>query len=258
MDDLDPDLEQAIQAQHEQRYDDALRHLQAVSGRVLASAASARVNLFMTMFTWRMLSDDHAPARAALAGMRDEQAARVLNGDFAFASGRVWPGTRFQLVADMHRIIGESRATWQLFVALEALSPEQARREAPMALPAIVEAGDFERAARYLPPDPLERLDELNETAQHFPLFPPDRSAPRLAADLSNFMKDVRLRAATWEGLGRDLDAKELRDAALAGLASDAMRALAQDELAEPGAIMRALSAHQMALDEGKSARPSS
>ena len=97
--------------------------------------------------------------------------------------------------------------------------------------------GRAERAERHLPRDPMERLDELNALALNLPLFPPHRSAPRLTAELSNFVTDVRLRAA-----------------ALAGLAQDEMRTLAMRELAEPGAITSAITAHQMAQDEAAGA----
>ena len=110
------------------------------------------------------------------------------------------------------------------------------------------------RAERHLPRDPMERLNELNALALNLPLFPPHRSAPRLTAELSNFVKDVRLCADTWEGLGRHAEAHALRAAALAGLAQDEMRTLAMRELAEPGAITSAITAHQMAQDEAAGA----
>jgi hypothetical protein len=176
MDDLDPDLRQAIQAEQEERYGDALQSLLAAYGRLLQSEEAGRGNEFGIMFAWRLLSQAHAPARAALARLRDEQAAHLLDGDFAFASGRAWPRTRFDLIRQMNDILGDTHATWDLFVRLEALAPDHARRHAYLALPAIVEAGDFTRAARYLPRNPLDRLDELRELAQRFPLFPPDRA----------------------------------------------------------------------------------
>jgi hypothetical protein len=254
MDDLDPDLRQAIQAEQEERYDDALQSLLAAYGRLLQSEEAGRGNEFGIMFAWRLLSEAHAPARAALARLRDEQAAHLLDGDFAFASGRAWPRTRFDLIHRMNDILGDTHATWDLFVRLEALAPDHARRHAYLALPAIVEAGDFTRAERYLPRNPLDRLDELRELAQRFPLFPPERAAPRLAGELSNFMRNVSLCATTWEGLGRSAEASRLREAALDGLPSDDMRELARRELAEPGAIHRALAAHQIAQDEAGAA----
>src|SRR5437763_12306752 len=115
MADLDPDLRQAAHAGDEGRYDDALRCLLAVTGR-------------------------------------------LMTGDFACAFERNFRRTRFHLVVDMNEMQDDGHATWALFVRLEALAPEQARREAFLALPAIVAAGDFERAERYLPRAPLDRL----------------------------------------------------------------------------------------------------
>jgi hypothetical protein len=126
--------------------------------------------------------------------------------------------------------------------------PEAAREAAWTALPALVEAGDFERAERYLP-EPLARIEELNALAPKLPLFPPPGAAPRLAAELSNTMKDLRLCVATLEGLGRTGEAAELRSAALAKLGSDEMRELGGRELAEPGAIHRENAARQMAQE---------
>jgi len=255
MEELDPDLLEAVQAHKEGRCDDVLRCLQAVTGRVLTSAEVAKRNGFMTMFQWSLLTEAYAPARDALARMRDEQAARVLVGDFITESAAFGvPGSRFHLVVRLDEMLGDARATAALFARLEALAPEQARRDARAALPALVQAGDFTRAERYLPRDPLNRLDELNALALNLPLFPPDRSAPRLTAELSNFVKDVRLCADTWEGLGRHAEAHALRAAALAGLAQDEMRTLAMRELAEPGAITSAITAHQMAQDEAAGA----
>jgi hypothetical protein len=254
MEDLDPELLEAVQARDEGRYDDALRCLQAVTGRVLTSDVVARGDEFIMMFEWQLLTEEHAPARAALARLRDEQAERLMTGDFAFASGRNFRRTRFHLVVDMNEMLDDAHATWALFVRLEALAPEQARREAFLGLPAIVAAGDFERAERYLPRAPLDRLGELAALAQRSPLFPSGHTAPRMAAELSNFMKDVRLCTATLDGLGRGVEAGELREAALAGLPTDEMRALARSELTEPGTIIRALTAHQMAQEEAGSA----
>jgi hypothetical protein len=250
MEELDPDLLEAIQAHEDGRYDDALRCLQAVTGRVLTSPEAAKRNGFMTMFHWKLLTEAYGPARDALARVRDEQAARVLDGDFVTMSAtyRI-PGSRFHLVAHLDEMLGDVPATAALFARLEALAPEQAARDAHAALPALVQAGDFTRAERYLPRNPLDRLNELNALALDLPLFPPDQSAPRLAAELSNFVKDVQLRATTREGLGRDAEAHALRAAALAGLASEEMRALAERELAEPGSIRRELVARHMARE---------
>lgn len=250
MEDLDPELCQALQAREEARYDDALRGLLAATGRVLGSDAAARSDEFMTMLEWRLLAEAYAPAREALARVRDEQAGRLMHGDFDFASGRDRPGLRFAIIVRMNGILGDPQASSTLFARLEALAPEQARRVAFLALPALVATGDFARAETYLPQHPLQRIGYLHDQALRFPLFPPDRSAPRLATELLNFMRDVRLCAATWEGLGRQAEAHALRADALARLPSDEMRTLAERELAEPDTIIREIVARQMALDD--------
>lgn len=249
MDDLDPKLRQAIQAEHDEHYDEALACLLEASRRILAGDTAARSDEFMAMFQWQLLTEAHPPAHDALAQLRDEQAARLLAGDVAFAGGRHSPRSRFAILVDMNELLGDAQATRDLFVRLEALDPGEARRAAHMALPALVEAGDFERAERYLPRDPRERIEELNTLALRLPLFAPTRAAPRLAIEVLNFVREVRLCALTWEGLGRGAEASRLRADALAGLASAEVRALAQRELDEPGAIIRTITAHQMALD---------
>ena len=65
----------------------------------------------------------------------------------------------------------------------------------------------------------------------------------------SNAMKAVWLCAATFEGLGRGTEADALRSAALAGIQSEEMRALAARELAEPGTIFRELGEHREAQE---------
>ena len=112
------------------------------------------------------------------------------------------------------------------------------------ALAAILEAGDYAMAERYLP-DPLHQLDKLNALARQMPLLAPAGSAPRLGAELSNFMKDVRMRDTLLRGLGRDSEADALQQGALSGIDADAMRALAQQEMAAPGTILQKLIAAQ-------------
>jgi hypothetical protein len=80
-------------------------------------------------------------------------------------------------------------------------------------------------------------------------LFPPTIAAPRLAAELTNFIDEVRLRAAVLQGLGRETEAEALCNAALAGIASEEMRALAMRELAVPDTITREITDHRSTLE---------
>ena len=204
---IDPLLEDAITARQDGRTDEALRILmklwvQAGDGRVRAGASE-----FIIMFQWEQLAEQYLPARDALAGARDEQMHRLLSGDENFSvRDRGSPRSRFQVIVDMNETLEDSRATYELFLQLESLFPALARREASRALPAIVEAGDFTLAERYMANtlDLQDHLAHLNHLSRDFALFPQAlRAPPRLAAELSGFMRAVMLRAAVLHGTGR-------------------------------------------------------
>lgn len=250
---VDSGLLDAIAARREGRNEDALRRLIAWFDQGGNDSGSGR-QFGIAMFEWGRLLEVHDPARAALVSMRDEQVRRLLGGDEHFGAGNeVGSTSRFQVIVEMNGTLDDGRATYTTFVQWEAAYPAKAHRRAFLALPAIVEAGDYVLAERFLR-DPLERLGELNRLACEFPLLPPAGDAPRLGAELSNFIKDVILLAAVMEGRGRTEDAASLRRAALAGIASDRLRELAQRELDLPGTIIREIVAHQMAQDGSRDA----
>lgn len=246
---LDSVVQDAIKARSEGRNDDALRLLVELFDRIKTGAPGTDKLHFITMFEWSQLTEEYRPAYEALVCARDEQMRCLLDGDEIFGNRAApWPQSRFCLIVDMNQTLKDTRATYELFKQFASLRPAFAQREAYLALPAMVEVGDFVLAQQYLSA-PLERLDELNQQASRLPLFPPARVAPRLAAELTNFMRDVILGASVLEGLGRNTEAKSLRSAALSGITSDEMRALAESEIANPGTIMRELTAHQMLVD---------
>lgn len=253
-------VKEAIRAREEGRYADALPLVRTAFDQGVADDSGGRTTEFIPLLEWAWLAESYPPARDALRQARDEQVRRLLAGDEAV--GTPVPGLpetrpRFALVARMNEALKESRATCELFAQLDAARPGKVPY-AFLALEAVVEAGDFTLAARYLP-DPMGRLDHLNGTARHFPLFPPDWTAPRLAAALSNFGRDLRVRAAVLRGLGREAEARALVDGALAGLASDELRDWVRRELDSPGAIIGALTDHQATLDvrdQDKSRQP--
>lgn len=245
---INPTLQEAVAAKQEGRDDDALRLLLTLydqDGHLDPEVGDSRN---IASYLWQLLVPCHPPARDALIRMRERQVSKLLAGDHVYSADVRRPRSRFEIVADMNGILKDSRSTYDLFVRFESLLPDLARRQAYRALPAMVEAGDFARADRYLA-DPLEQLGHLNGLAPHLPLFPPAGVPPRLAGELSNFMRDVRLREATLRGLGREAEAQTLRAAALAGIVSDEMRTLAEREIAEPGTIIREVSEHREAQD---------
>jgi RimJ/RimL family protein N-acetyltransferase len=245
-------VHEAIRAREEGRYEDALRHVLAAFARVDSTDRERHIGDFIPMLEWRFLAEEYAPARAALLEARDAQVVRLLAGELTYGLARnewLGPPSRFSLIADMNETLRDARSTSEVFARLDALNPGQARRDAFVALPAVVESGDFTLAERYMP-DPMASLPHLNETAQSWPLFPPMGKAPRLAADLSNFARELRLRAAILRGLGRGAEADTLLAAALAGLANDELRAWARRDMRTPGIIHRTMGEQRMEQEE--------
>jgi hypothetical protein len=240
----------------EGRHDELLALLLQLYAEAEGAPAPARTDYFMTMFQWKMLIEKHAPAAEALAQARDQQVRRLLDGELY--AGTAVPADdepelfkrvrRFSLIIDMNETLEDPRATHALFLQLEERRPELARCYAWQALPAIVEASDFALADRYRG-DPLALLGAVNEAAATLPLLPPGRQAPRLASELTNLTRDVRIGIAVLRGLERIAEADSLRDALLHGLANEELRMLAERELAAPGTITRTLVAHQMAQE---------
>lgn len=246
---INPIVQDAVTAKQEGRFNDALHLLMTLYDQDGQLDPEVGDSNYVVSYLWQMLVTCHPPARDALTGMRDRQAIKLLAGDHVYSADVRRPRSRFEVVADMNGILKDSHSTYELFVQIESLLPDLAHRQAYRALPAMVEAGDFARADRYLA-DPPEQLDHLNGLVLHAPLFPPAGVPPRLAGELANFMRDVRLRETTLRGLGREEEAGALRAAALAGIASDEMRALAEREIGESGTIIREVSAHRIAQDE--------
>ena len=242
---------EAYIARQEGRYDDAVRILTGLFDQIDSGALEIVGNHFITMFEWSLLVEEYPPARQALASIRDEQVRRLRDGQVKF--GRLhekWPSpSRFNVIVEMDDILNDMRSTYELFVHLTSFLPSLAKREAHIALPAIIAAGDFALADTYLD-DPMDRLRELNRMANELPLNQPLHGAPRLGAEFSNFMGDVRMRAAILDGLGRSGEAELLRNGALAGLANDEMRELGVAELTVPGSINRELTSRQIELEE--------
>lgn len=258
---MDEQTRASMQRMHELdaegRHGELLAYLEALYAQTEQAPAPARTDYFMTMFQWELLIEKYAPAASALARARDEQARRLLAGEL-YTGTAPWLEDRrqmfarverFFLIVDMNETLDDPRATHALFLQLEARQPDLARRHAWRALPAIVEAGDFALAERYRG-DPLEQLAAVNCNARSWTLFPPAGQAPRLAGELMNLTREVRIAIAVLRGLGRQAEADAVRDGLLGGLANEELRVLAERELDEPGTISRRVAEHQMAQDQ--------
>jgi hypothetical protein len=252
---MESSLKEAMMAREERRFDEAVRILTGLFEQIDRGVLPLASNHFGVMFEWSLLVQAYPAAHQALTHIRDEQLQSLRDGRERFGHpDEQWPPSRFSVIVAINDILNDRKSTYELFVELVTLLPTIARREAYLALPAIVEMGDFTLADTYLP-DPLKQLTELNNLANELPVYPPLREAPRLAAELSNFMKDVILRAAILEGLGRNEEAQSLRHEAVAGLGTDEMRKLGIAEIAVPGSIIRELTSRQMKLEKSAGER---
>jgi hypothetical protein len=245
---MDP-VRLAIDARERGDYDTALALLVAAERDARLPGETLKPPSFIHLVEWGQLAEIHAPARAALAALRDEHVALLFSGDSHSGdpASDGAPRSRFWDIAWFNDILGDTRSTYEVFARLAETAPEVAQQHAWRALPAIVAEKDFAFGARYLP-EPLERLDELNATARFRPLLPPAGHAPLLSALLTNFTRAVMLCTAILEGTGRDGEAAALRAKALAGIDSAELRALAEREFAHRGTIARMVSEHQAAL----------
>ncbi|MEH6437576.1 hypothetical protein [Massilia sp. DD77] len=239
------------------RHDELLALLRKSFDEVEQAVAPERTDLFFTMFRWSMLAEEFAPARKALEQAREGQIARLLAGDLYVGRDRETSTEEdwylrigcFSLIVQMNETLADAGSTHRLFARLDAEQPGLARRCAWQALPALVEEGDFMLADRYRG-DPLQGMDEVNRGVTAFPLFPPPRTAPRLAGMLSNLVKEVGIGVAVLRGLGREQEAVSLRAALLDGLDAEHLREWAARELEEEGALRREVVARQMAQED--------
>lgn len=242
-------LELAVAAIHAGRHEEALGHVAAVFGSIVGGVPEAAQFYPLTMVLWSRLAAEYGPARGTLMVVRNYHADLLLSGD-AVIGGRAGASelSRFELLVQIDQILNNSHGTYALFKHMITVLPELAGREAHLALPSILGAGDFLLAEHCLG-DPLVRLDELNGMSVLHPLFPAPGKPPRLAAELANFMRDVLMRVAVLRGLGREREAEIVINRVKTRLVSRDMRELAERELAAPGTIVKELAALQEKAD---------
>lgn len=239
----DPTVDAAIVAHHEGRHAEALPLLMQLLARLEAGSSPAALHV-VTMFLAQLMAADYPPTLAALQPLRDRQVDKFRDGDLDFSART----SRFSFIAELNDLLQDPAATCALFVHLDATAPDLARQHAHRALPALVATGNLLLAERYRP-DPLRALGDCNALAENCSLFSRTRGADRLAGELMCLMGDVQIALAIFEGTGRAEEAAALRADVVKGLHDEELRALAQRDLASPGAISRALSEHDLALE---------
>jgi hypothetical protein len=146
---------------------------------------------------WKELSEVYPPAAEALIKVRNEAASAVLG-----AQGDTW--TLFDEAVAIDRELGRSRDTYELFLSLMARDQERAKRCAAIAMPSIVEAGDFALAKKFLPhPEHylLLKSDRLNENLERN-VAPRSRAMAERDAFVHIYCEHVELLLRVIDGVG--------------------------------------------------------
>jgi len=113
------------------------------------------VRLSFALRYWVDLGRVYPPARTALEEIRNRKTKNILSGFRDIAS--------FHDIVAINKHLGSERETYELFVTLNSSSPALASNYSSLALPAIINSGDFHLARQFLP-SPTDELQQLAET----------------------------------------------------------------------------------------------
>ena len=199
-------LNSARLAAFEGRHEEALSEYLWFHGHALEQEPSQYgVRLSFALAYWVELGEAYPKAKRILREIRDKKTTSLLRGE----------GNReiFHDVESINRAMGCSSQTYLLFVQLVSCNPVLAESCSRIALPAIVEAGDYHLAARYLsePENRIEKLCEfLNQDIEKLKQFPRSR-APMRKAHIHVYVSQVQLIVSVLAGLGHSEDADRLR-----------------------------------------------
>lgn len=204
-------LHAARQAVTEGRHEEALSEYVWFHHHALSEIPSLYgVRLSFALSYWVELGAVYPPATRALRDIREDKSQRLRSGELN--------RELFHDVEAINQHLSANADTANLFRLLDERYPEFARACSTLALEALVEAGQFSLAAKYLP-EPLERVSSLatrlNADVARIPERPRSK-APRYRAYTWNFALDLRTTVAVLSGVGRKQEAEECEAAALA------------------------------------------
>jgi hypothetical protein len=206
-------LHAAHVASIEGRYEHALAEFMWFHEHALAEEpALYGVRLSFALSYWTELGQSYPPALQALRAVRDHKNHSLLAG----TTGR----ELFHDVEAINQYLGEPEATSRLFEQLVQTNPAFAASCANLALEALVGAGNFTLAARYLP-DPgahvAKLARDLSEDVARISERPRSKS-PRYKAYTWNFAKDLQLIMSVLSGAGRTAEAQACHEIAFSDI----------------------------------------
>lgn len=189
----------------EGRHEEALREFVWFHEHALEESPSLHgVRLSFALGHWAELGKVYPPARQALEAQRDKHLAALLDGSGGKAA--------FHDIASINDHLGCLDQTYQVFLALLARDPDTAQACSRGAMEAIIAAGDFALAGRFLP-DPervVRRASEfLNWDVAHRGKrrFTP---APRIKAGIYNYAEEVKQVLTVLTGCGRQEEERRI------------------------------------------------
>lgn len=189
----------------EGRHEEALRELIWFHEHALEEEPSLYgVRNSYGLFYWMDLAQVYPPARAALEAQRDRHASALLDG----GGGR----QAFGDLAAINERLDCAAHTYGVFCELLARDPDTAQACSSRAMEAIIAAGDFALAGRFLP-DP-ERVVRRASTLLNWDVanrrVRPFTIAPRIKAGIYNYADEVKQVLTVLEGCGRHEEARRI------------------------------------------------
>lgn len=241
-------LERANKAFSEGRFADALSDHLWFSQNALAFDSRLLFVHNHALCDWARLARQYAPARAALLRLREQEAGLLLQGSAREALADAYLSrSRFGDIQTIDEALGQERATYELFLELRQRHPALAASHFNSAFGLIVAHEGYELVREYLP-DPMAKLRQdaqcLSDMADG---FAGDTSAPsktRMLAETIGYAEHAAWVVTALRGLGEKDEADRFEAAAIALLATDALRDAVRAEFAAPGRIMQLAVAH--------------
>lgn len=203
----------------EGRHEDALHEYIWFHDHALEiDPALSGVRLSFALAYWTELGRTYPKALQALQEVRDRKTGSILQGKGDRAA--------FHDVSSINEHLECEQLTAELFARISSAQPALASECARFALEALVKAGQFELARRYLPA-PTETLHQfcetLNDDVEDLAKRPPS-PAPLLEAYVSIYAERVSLLAAILRGTGELEEARQIETSALELVRSPSVR----------------------------------
>jgi hypothetical protein len=214
-------LNQAVRAANEGRYDEALQEYIWFHNHALEDEPSlSGVRLSFALGYWLELGEKYPPALVALRSIRDEKTNSLVSASEDLEL--------FIDVSSINEALSEEKYTYDLFLAVNQLSPEFANLCSRIALPAIVNCRDYALARSFLPKPSMAvaRLaSQMNEDIEwSLKAVTIEHSAVTIRAIVHNYAEDIQMLTDIIRETDGHNAAEELKGYAIESVTNDDAR----------------------------------